>query len=87
MGQVRAEIDGLLIQAMAFLEIGFDGSNKTEEDKARNEDLMWAAHEHVQRAWGLNAGHETPHKISNDTQIVVSTWKALNAIADASYKR
>jgi len=71
---------------MAFLEIGFDGSNKTDDDKSRNEDLMWAAHEHIQRAWGLNSRHDTPHKISNDTLIVVSTWKALNAIADAAYK-
>ena len=78
------EVQSLLIQAMAFLEMGFDGRDKTEEDKARAPDLMWAAHEHVQRAWGLCSGHAHPHEISNNTKILVSTWLTIHAIADAA---
>lgn len=80
------EIQHLLIQAMAFLEIGLDESYQTPEDVARHADVMWAVHEHVQRAWGLYAGHDEPHEISENTRIVVSTWHAINAIADAAYK-
>lgn len=80
------EIQRLLIQAMAFLEIGFDKRHQTPEDVARHADMMWAVHEHVQRAWGLYARHEEPHKISHDTQILVSTWHACNAISNAAQK-
>lgn len=80
------EIQKLLIQALAFLEIGFDQRHQTEEDKARHADLMWAVHEHVQRAWGLYAAHERPHKISHDTHVLVSTWHAQNLIANAAHK-
>jgi len=78
------EVQRLLIQAMAFLEMGFDKRYQTNEDKARHGDLMWAVHEHVQRAWGLYAKHDDPHKISKNTQILVSTWHAQNVIADAA---
>lgn len=80
------EIQRLLIQAMAFLEIGFDPRHQTEEDKARHADTMWAVHEHVQRAWGLYSRHDEPHKISDDTQILVGAWHTLNAIAEAARK-
>ena len=80
------EIQMLLIQALAFLEIGFDERHQTPEDVARNADLMWVVHEHVQRALGLYARYEEPHKISKDTHIVVSTWHAINAISNAAQK-
>lgn len=80
------EIQRLLIQALAFLELGFDQNHQTDEDRARHADLMWATHEHVQRAWGLYAAHAEPHQISHDTQILVSTWHAQIAIAEAARK-
>lgn len=80
------EIQKLLIQAMAFLETGFDQRHQTPEDVATHADLMWAVHEHVQRAWGLYAQHEKPHKISHNTQILVSSFHTFNAISNAAQK-
>lgn len=78
------EIDELLIQALCFLEMGFGA--ETKEDAAHHADLMWAAHEHVQRAWGLYRQQDAPHKISKNTRILVSTFHALTAIANAADK-
>jgi hypothetical protein len=85
-GTEMNEIQLLLIQALELLELGFDKNHQTEDDISRHSDLMWAAHEHVQRAWGIYAQHSTPHKISQNTNILVSTLRMLSVVSDASRK-
>ncbi len=80
------EVNLLLIQALALLEsVLTDG--QSDDDQAHHPNLLWAVHEHVQRAWGLNAGHEKPHQISDCTKDYVATIHANAAIECAMMSR
>ena len=78
------EINRLLIQALALLEDVLT-ENQSEDDEAHHINLTWAAHEHIQRAWNLYAGHEEPHQLSDCTKNYVATMRAAAAIENASY--
>lgn len=80
------EINGLLIQAMAFLEMTLTDEPRSEDDKAHNINMTWAAHEHIQRAWGLYAGHEEPHQLSDCAKEQVAIWHCESAIENAARK-
>lgn len=74
---MNKEESELLITAMMLLEIYPDTPDEYKEGS------MWAVHECVQRAWGLISRHENPHRISDNTQILLSTMHAQSAIANA----
>lgn len=80
------EAASLLIDAMALLERCLAGSTSSPPMKRRDtEDLIWAAHSHVQRAWGLTAGHE-PTSLTDRAQEVIATVHVDAAIAEAARK-
>ena len=71
------EISELLIQAMAFLELLAEQNerSRTEDEQIHDVDVMWAAHSHIQRAWGLIDHPDEATALSQNALNQVAFWR------------